>query len=439
MTAETLTAAEAASAMAERRLSSAELVAACLDRIERRDGTVRAWLSVDREGALAAARQMDAERAAGRVRGPLHGMPFGVKDVIDVAGQPGTHNSPLHLSRVPVDDAGCVALMRAGGAIPLGKTDTAEFAAAGGRNAATRNPHDTGRTPGGSSAGSGAAVADLHVPLAFGTQTGGSMMRPAAYCGVYALKPTWGEVSREGAKLYAASLDTIGWYGRSVADLSLVAGVLGIEAAAMPRPLAGLRIAVCRTPYVDKVSADGHAALDRAVRALEAAGATVVARELPSSLNALNDAKETIMRGEGRAAFLPHARLYGDRFSDGLRRQAEGPDVITRSVLKAAQDYGAHARLVFESHYRDVDAVLCPGATGEADRGLDSSGSSILSSLWTVLHVPVVGIPAGEGSSGLPLGVQLIGFRFADAALLAAAEAVAAVVDPWAGKVRVPG
>jgi len=437
MTAETLTACEAARAIADGELTAVELVSACLDRIAGRDATVRAWLSLDREGALATARVLDAERAAGTLRGPLHGVPFGVKDVIDVASQPGTHNSPLHADRVAVDDAGCVALLKAAGGIALGKTDTIEFAA-GGRNPATRNPHDPTRTPGGSSSGSGAAVADLHVPLAFGTQTGGSVMRPAAYCGVYAMKPTWGEVSREGAKLYAATLDTIGWYGRSAADLALVAGALGIEPAA-PRPLAGLRIAVCRTPYADKVSADGHAALDRAARALEAGGARVIVRELPVSLNGLNDAKETVMRGEGRVAFLPHARVYGDRLHDGLRSQAENRGGITRAALKSALDYAAHSRLVFEGHYRDVDAVLAPGACGVADPGLESTGNSILNSLWTLLHAPVVAIPAGDGAGGMPLGVQLVGFRFADGDLLAAAAAAAAVIDPWFGRVRIPG
>lgn len=437
MTAETLTATDAARAIAENRLSAAELVAACLDRIERRDDTVRAWLSVDREGALAEARALDVERAAGRLRGPLHGLPFGVKDVIDVAGQPGTYNSTLHLGRMPVDDAGCVALLRAAGGIPLGKTDTIEFAA-GGRNPATRNPHDPSRTAGGSSSGSGAAVADLQVPIALGTQTGGSVIRPAAYCGVYAMKPTWGWVSREGAKLYAASLDTIGWYGRCVADLALVAGAFGIEPAP-PQSLAGLRVAVCRTPYADRASADSHAALDRAATALAAGGAVVSARELPAALDGLNDAKETIMRGEGRAAFLPHARVHGDRLHDGLRSHAENRTGITPAALKSALDFAAQARPAFEAHYRDFDMVLAPAAVGEADSGHDHTGSPLLQSLWTLLHAPVVAMPAGDGPNGLPLAVQLVGFRFADGALLAAAAVAAARIDPWCGRVRIPG
>ncbi len=438
MTPAHLTASEAARAIAEGTLTARVLVQSCLEQIDARDDMVRAWLHVDRDGALATAARLDAEQAAGTRRGPLHGVPFGVKDVIDVAGLPGTHNSPLHADRVAIDDAGTVALLRAAGGIPLGKTDTIEFAS-GGRLARTLNPHNPARTAGGSSSGSGAAVADLQVPLTLGTQTGGSVIRPAAYCGVYAMKPTWGAVSREGAKLYAATLDTIGWYGRSVADLALVASVCGLPNETA-REVSGLKVAVCRTPYADTASAGAHAALDTAVRKLEAAGATVIARELPNSLRNLNDAKETVMRGEGRAAFLPHARAYGDRLHDGLRSHAENRTGISPADLKAALDYAAHSRVAFEGHYRDVDAVLTLAASGEADVLSDShTGSPILQSLWTLLHVPAVAIPAGDGPGGLPLAVQLVGFRFADGALLAAAEAVSRVVDPWAGRVRIPG
>ncbi len=438
MTAEQLTAAEAARAIAEGRLTSVALVEACLARISARDEAVRAWLHVDRAGALATAARLDAERARGTLRGPLHGVPFGVKDVIDVAGLPCTHNSPLHRDRVAGDDAGCVAILKAAGGIPLGKTDTVEFAAAG-NLPATRNPHDRSRTAGGSSSGSGAAVADLQVPLSFGTQTGGSVIRPAAYCGVYALKPTWGVVSREGAKLYAASLDTIGWYGRSVADLALVAEVLAIPPAA-PRPVAGMRIALCRTPYADLASPAAHAALDAAVRALEAAGAVIVERELPPSMGDLNGTKETVMSGEGRAAFLPLARVHGDGLHDRLRSHVENRKGITPAELRAALDHAAQSRVAFDSYYRDVDAVLSLAATGEADPvAPDHTGSPLLNALWTLLHTPVVSIPAGDGPNGLPLAVQLIGFRYGDGALLAAAEAVARIIDPWFGRVRIPG
>lgn len=437
MGAETLTAGQAARAMAEGRLTSVALVGACLDRIAARDATVRAWLHVDAEGALAAAAERDAERDAGRIRGPLHGIPFGVKDVIDVAGLPGTHNSPLYAGRVPADDAGCVALLRAAGAIPLGKTDTVEFAALG-RMARTANPHRPSHTPGGSSGGSAAAVADLQVPLALGTQTGGSVMRPAAYCGVYAMKPTWGAVSREGAKLFAASLDTIGWMARDVADLRLAAAACGLADGGGARTAAGLRLALCRTPGADRAQPGAVAALERAAAALAAAGAAVVERPLPAPLHGLDAAKETIMRGEGRAAFLPLLRTFGDRLAEGPRGHAENRTGIGPLDLKAALDHAAHARVAFEGHFRGFDAVLTFGATGEAEAGLGDTGSSVMSSLWTLLHVPVVAVPAGDGPGGLPVGVQLAGFRYADGDLLDVAAAVAPVADPWAGRARDP-
>lgn len=433
-----LTALQAAEAMTAGELSAVDLVAAYLARIEERDPTVRAWLHVDGDGALALARRLDGERRAGKVRGPLHGIPFGLKDVIDVADMPGTHNSPLHQDRVPVDDAGCVALMRAAGAIPLGKLDTVEFAALG-RLPRTVNPHRATHTAGGSSSGSGAAVADLQVPISFGTQTGGSVMRPASYCGTYAMKPTWGVVSREGAKLFAASLDTIGWYARAVDDLRLVAAASGIAPwAGAARDPASLRIAVCRTPYADLARPGAMAALDRAVEALRDAGARIDERELPASFAGIDAAKDTIMRGEGRASFLPALLTEGGRLHDTLRGIAEYRSGITPASLTSAQDFAAHARMAYEGHYRGYDAILTLGATGEADAGLEGTGNSVFNSLWTLLHVPVIGVPAGDGPTGLPIGVQLVGFRHGDAGLLDIAAGAAPVVDPWHARVRTP-
>ncbi len=433
-----LTAGEAAAAMAQGTLTAVDLLTSVLTRIDAREPVVRAWLHVERAGAMAEAKRLDAERAAGKVRGPLHGIPIAIKDVIDVAGMPGTHNSPLHQGRVPVDDAGCVALMRAAGAIVLGKLDTVEFAALG-HLPKTVNPHRLTHTAGGSSSGSGAAVGDLHVPISFGTQTGGSVMRPASYCGTYALKPTWGVVSREGAKLFAASLDTIGWYARSVQDLRLVAAASGIaEQTGGKRDVSSLRIALCHTPYADKARDGALDVLTRAAAALKAAGAVVERLELPASFAEIDDAKDTIMRGEGRAAFLPALMTRGDDLHDTLRGIAEYRTGITPLTLKAAQDYAAHLRVAYEGHFRGYDAVLTFGATGEADAGLESTGNSVFNSLWTLLHLPVVGVPAGDGPTGLPIGVQLVGFRHGDDALLDVAAAVAPVVDPWHGKVRVP-
>ena len=203
--------------------------------------------------------------------------------------------------------------------------------------------------------------------------------------------------------------------------------------------VAQLKIAVCRTPYSDHAAPEAVAALDRAVETLVKAGARVVPLELPLEFDHLNDAKEAIMRGEGRAAFLPHARAYGEALHDGLRGHAENRAGITSARLKAALDYAAHCRLAFEAHYRGFDAVLTFSASGEADEGIGYTGDPMLQSLWTVLHVPVVAIPTQDGPSGLPLGVKLVGFRFADAELLAVAQAVSRVIDPWFGQLRIPG
>ncbi len=424
---ERLSATAAARAIRDGDLSAVELVSACLARADAREPEIKAWLHLDRDVALQEAARLDELRSRGQIVGPLHGVPFGVKDVIDVAGQPGTHNSPLHADRVAVDDAGCVAVLRAAGGIPLGKTDTIEFAA-GGRLPKTGNPHRPSHTAGGSSSGSGAAVGDAHVPLSLGTQTGGSVMRPASYCGIYAMKPTWGAVSREGAKQYAPTLDTIGWYARDIADLDLLADLYELPGSgADAKDVRGLRLAVCRTPYLDAVDADARAVLDAAADALSAAGADIVSLELSAPLSNLDALKEVIMRGEGRASFLPHGRAYGDRLHDGLRSHVENRTGISPSDLRAALDDAAQARLAYEALYRDVDAVLTFGASGEADEGHGFTGNPKLHSLWTVLHTPIIAVPAGKGSTGLPIGIQLVGFRYADRDLVDVARAVAGV------------
>jgi Asp-tRNA(Asn)/Glu-tRNA(Gln) amidotransferase A subunit family amidase len=242
---------EAAVAIAAGNLTSEDLVRDCLARIEKREPVVRAWAALDPYRAIAEARELDRHFSRNGAVGPLHGIPVGIKDMIDTADLPTQHNSPLYRGHRPGQDAACVAVLRAAGAMILGKTETVEFAA-GGRKAPTTNPHDRCRTPGGSSSGSAAAVADFHVPLAFGTQTGGSLIRPASFCGLYALKPSWGLVSREGAKLASLSCDTIGWYAREISDLSLVAQVFQVVSTRPTAPsTSALRIAICPSPQID--------------------------------------------------------------------------------------------------------------------------------------------------------------------------------------------
>ena len=250
--ANTLTASEAAGRIAAGELQSKSLVRACLARIAEREPQLRAWAHIDADAALSAAREADKVRQSGaRPLGLIHGVPVGIKDVIDAAGLRTEHNCEAYRGRQASADAPVVTMLRTAGAIVLGKTETVELAAASGRVAPTGNPHDLARTPGGSSSGSAAAVADFMAPIALGTQTGGSIIRPASFCGVVGFKPTYGVVSTEGMKRYANTLDTIGWYGRSVKDVALLARVF--EVADQPpskmASAASLRIGVCRTPY----------------------------------------------------------------------------------------------------------------------------------------------------------------------------------------------
>jgi Asp-tRNA(Asn)/Glu-tRNA(Gln) amidotransferase A subunit family amidase len=424
-----LTAAEAADRIREKSLTSEALVRSCLERIAARDSEVRAWSYVDPALAIARARELDKMQTAGVV-GPLHGLPFGVKDVIDTADMPTTQNSALYQGHRPGKDAGCVTVVRQSGALILGKTDTVEFAA-GGRKALTRNPHNLAHTPGGSSSGSGAAVGDCMVPLAFGTQTGGSHIRPAAFNGIYALKPTWGAVTREGAKLFSAMCDTVGWYGRSVADLALVAGAFRLRDLAMQKSVTtrGLRVAMCKTPYWDKAEPSAQNAFATAAERLQQAGARIEEIELPARFRALNDAQRTISRGEGGAAFLPELLTHGERVHAEFRDMAENKLGITGEMMVEAYDLVADCTRTFESLVASFDAVVTPSAPGEAPEGLHTTGDFVFNGMWTVMHMPCLAIPCISGQQGLPVGIQLVGPRYSDARLLAVAAAVAPVID----------
>ncbi|MGX7706573.1 amidase [Methylobacterium sp. Gmos1] len=421
-----LTAAAASRAIAEGRLTSEALVRSCLERIEAREPAVKAWLHLDPRAALKAAREADKRPR----QGPLHGLPFGVKDMIDTLDMPTTHNSANWQGHRPAKDAACVGVVRALGGVILGKTDTVEFAAAG-RRAATRHPMNPAHTPGGSSSGSAAAVADHQVPLAFGTQTGGSLIRPASFTGLYALKPTWGSVSREGAKVYANSLDTIGWYGRSVADLALVAEAFrldGIGDAPAPDPRV-LRIGLCRTPYWSRIEPGGEAAFATAAERLSRAGVAVEEIVLPDAFGGLFEAQDTIMFGEGRAAFLDEFLIQGSRLGQDFVERAENAKGITPAQMIAAHDLAAECRRALPELFGGLDAVLAPASPGEAPAGLQNTGDHVFNAMWTLLHGPCVSIPCTRGPAGLPVGIQLVGPRYADARLLSVAAALSSVID----------
>jgi Asp-tRNA(Asn)/Glu-tRNA(Gln) amidotransferase A subunit family amidase len=426
-----LNAAAAAVRIREKSLTSEALVRSCLEQIAERDAEVRAWTHIDPEHAIAQARELDKRPVAG----PLHGLPFGVKDMIDTADMPTTYNSPLYQGHRPAKDAGCVAVVRQCGALILGKTDTVEFAA-GGRKALTRNPHNLAHTPGGSSSGSGAAVASYMTPLAFGTQTGGSHIRPASFNGIYGLKPTWGAVTREGAKLLCAMCDTIGWFGRSVADLALVAEAFRLRDLAAQNPVSvrGLKVAVCRTPYWKQAEPPARQALATAAERLQKAGAQIQELELPARFGSLDEAQRTLTYGEGGPAFLPELLTHGDRLHLEFREMADNQRAITGAMMVEAYDLAADCRKTFDALFNGFDVVLTPSAPGEAPEGLHTTGDWVFNGMWTVMHVPCLAIPCITGPKELPVGVQIVGPRYSDARLLEIAAVVAPVIDIGAGQ-----
>jgi Asp-tRNA(Asn)/Glu-tRNA(Gln) amidotransferase A subunit family amidase len=405
-------------------LTSEALTAACLERIRDRDTDVQAWSWIDDDLAMTNARAVDVARRRGDPLGPLHGLPIGVKDVMLTRDMPTQYNSPLYEGFRPGLDAACVAVPRSAGAVILGKTHTVEFAATG-RPPPTRNPHDLSRTPGGSSSGSAAAVANAHVPLALGTQTGGSIVRPASYCGVWGLKPTWGLVSTEGCKSFAPSLDTVGWFARTVDDLVLLLDVFDPPTMGERREEGPFRVALFSGEAWNAVSDDSRAALTRAAEALEHAGCIVAAFDAPHGFADLPALHRTVMRGEGRAAFLPQFRADPSRLHESIAAMVSGEDVVSRRALTDAYGLADKARVAFQIAATGFDAILAPSAVGEAPEGLASTGGFGLNGGWTLLHGPVVNVPGFGGGHGLPIGVTLAGARFTDRRVLAVAESLA--------------
>ncbi len=422
-----LSASAASALMATGKLSSVQYTQALLERIEKREPEVRAWAHLDPELALAQAHHCDKTPR----KSSLHGIAVGVKDIIATQDQPTQHNSPIYLDHQPAVDANCVAVLRAAGAVILGKTATLEFAC-GGQLPPTRNPHDVRRTPGGSSSGSAAAVADGMVPLALATQTGGSTIRPASFCGTYGMKPTFGRIGIEGAKPYSPHLDTIGLYGRSAADLGLLGLIYRIANADELKslPIRGLRIAVCETPMWAQADADAQAALHEAGKRLAAAGATVNTLTLSKPFDVLTEQHDSIMQDGGRGAFLPEYLGQPELLHLDFKKKVENQFNLTNAHMRQVLDAAALRRIDFDREMGDADVVLTLSAPGQATMGIDSQGMATFNRIWTALHVPCISIPGMTGANGLPIGMQLVHRRYEDARLLQVAAAVAAVIDP---------
>jgi Asp-tRNA(Asn)/Glu-tRNA(Gln) amidotransferase A subunit family amidase len=395
-------------------LTAEAVVASSLDRIAEREPVVRAWSHLAGEAALAQARERD--RSGKKTL--LNGVPFGLKDIFDTADMPTTYGSPIYVGCRPANDASAASLPRAAGGILLGKTVTTEFANA--HPGPTTNPHDPGFSPGGSSSGSAAAVADFMVPFAIGTQTGGSVIRPAAYCGVVGFKPSFGLFSPAGMRINTEALDTVGIMARSVGDIALFrAAMMAIpyEPPAMPETLP--RLGLCRGPHWDAAQPEGRAMLEAAADRLASAGAVIHDTELPSECAEGDERQTTIGSFEGLRNHMPEIYRHEALLSARLRETkiARGRKLSLEAFRSACRD-AERARAAAREWAGGFDAILTLPAPGQAPRGLASTGSAVFNALWTQLWMPCLTLPAGEGPDGLPVGVQLVGCRHNDARLL---------------------
>ena len=398
-------------------LTAEALMQACLDRAAER-ADVKAWIWLDPKQAIAQAREADR---VGRP-GLLAGIPIGVKDIIDTVDMPTGHGSPIYANNRPFADAACIALLRMAGATIMGKTVTTEFANR--FPGATVNPHNGGHSPGGSSSGSAAAVADFQVPAALGTQTGGSVIRPSAYCGVVGYKPSFGEFPRTGLKLQSHTLDTLGIICRSVADLpALRAALLAAPAHRIAASGAAPRIGICRTPAWDTADESTHSLIESTAARLAAAGARVSEVELAAPFASILEHHRCIYYYEAARNYAYEYEQHRERVSQELLNTVLTPG---RELPLGAYVHALETAEAFRRHlddiFRDVDILLTPSAMGEAPEGLSSTGAASFNALWTLGWAPCITLPAGTGPKGLPLGVQLVGQRFRDEALFDAAS-----------------
>lgn len=411
-----LSAIEMARRIARRELRVETLVRACLARIEARESIVGAWTFLDPDSALAEARRLDA----GALRGPLHGLPLGVKDLIDTVQYPTAYGSPIYAGHRPPWDAACVARARSAGALVLGKTVTTEFAAY--HPGKTANPHNPAHTPGGSSSGSAAAVADGMVPLAYGTQTAASVIRPAAFCGVVGFKPGFGLISRAGVKPLAESLDTLGVFARDVADAALFAGVLAGRNWQPPDTPAIPRIGVCRTSAWNQAEPAAQTAFEQAALQLAKHGAQISVVDLPAAFDDLVPAQIGIMAFEASQSLHDEAVRHADRLSAPLQALiAQGQSMPPERYAECQQQARA-CRGQLDAVFAGTDVLLTLSAPGEAPEGLGATGNPLFSRLWTLLGVPCLHVPCAHGPRGLPLGVQVIGKAGGERQLLEAAQ-----------------
>lgn len=429
----TLTAAEAAARIASGAISSEEVTRACLDRIAASEGVVHAFAHLDPDFALSQARASDDWRKSGKPIGPLHGVPVGIKDIIDTADYPTECGSALMAGRRPRTDATVVSKLRSAGAVVLGKTVTTEFAYFS--PGKTRNPHDLQRTPGGSSSGSAAAVAAGMVPIALGSQTNGSVIRPGAFCGVFSMKPSHGLVSRAGVLSLSRTLDHVGPFARSLEDIALVLDVIAGFDADDPdtRPLAGRnflataqedfgldpRFAFVKTPVWEKADADTREAFEDLAKEL---GEACITYDFPAHYASAWSAHRAIMATEMAHNLGALTEKGGDKVSKQFHDLiAEGRTVTATRYLSAVDEGRALRAAVEELFQQECTAIITPSARGVAPKG-EATGDPAFCTLWTLLGLPAITLPLLAGEDGMPLGVQLVGAPGDDARLLRTAN-----------------
>jgi Asp-tRNA(Asn)/Glu-tRNA(Gln) amidotransferase A subunit family amidase len=429
MTSSALTATKLRTEIAAGRLTPERAIADSITEIQKRDNDIGAWVS------LLSTTEMQPPRGKSEdfVGYPLYGIPIGLKDNIDTRDFVTAYGSTIYASHRPIADAACVSALRECGGVIVGKTALAEFAVR--HPCSTRNPLNPRHTPGGSSSGSAAAVAANMVPLALGTQTGGSVIRPAAYCGINAIKPTFGLINRVGIKKVSDSADTIGFFARSIADLALSLGAVTRNSAlvslafqGMRLPSVGVRLAFCTTPQWSAASPAMQQCFGRAEQA--ASKQEKVRRiELGQEFAGLDAAADTITEFETWQS-LAHERLYHEKDCT-----AELFEVLDRGKGLSFDDYvNASKRLEvarqsFDTLFNEFDCIITPSAPDEAPVGLHNTGPSTFNKMWTLLHVPCVNVPAGKGSARLPLGLQVIAPRYRDGIALLGAEKLDAILE----------
>ncbi len=417
---------ELAAALGSGELKPSEVIDACLAQADACESDVRAWAHLGADNARMAARLLDQISSTG----PLYGVPFGIKDIIETSDMPTGYGTPIYHHHQPARDAACVALLREASGVCLGKTVTTELAHF--HPGKTRNPHGLTHTPGGSSSGSAAAVAACMVPVALGTQTTGSVLRPASYCGVYGFKPSFGDVSRSGVMECVSSFDTVGWFTRSVADVEIVRQALvRIPFVPLQKPATtSLRVGLFRGPDWAEAEDYTKELLEGAASKLAKAGANVSDVASPDGFGDIATHHRTIAGYEFARAItwertqrapLLSPKLVDGRCADGLastyEQYAEAQSALVRQRAQYAQMMEAY------------DVLLTPSAPGEAWSGLGATGVPTFNTAWTALHVPALSAPAFSGPSGMPVGLQLVGKFRQDAALLGAAETVCAALD----------